>query len=910
MPLTEQGQDLLPGVIEALGQAVVAYDDELRLIAANRLFVRQLDLPDALGLPGSRFEDLVRHNALRGVYGKLAPDQAVRHWVARLRGPDEVIEESERPDGRCFEIHKCRMPGGYVLTYHDITERKQRERRLRDSERTLAEQSANLEAILGHMAQAVNIIDAAGRVILVNDGFLELYGFPPEFAQKGTPLRQFVEHRLRRGVYHPHERRGDDIDRLVERRVAELMQVGEETVEENQPDGRVIRIQRRRMPDGILISTYSDITEQRAAEQALRQSELRFRAVVEDQTDMIVRLDPELRITFVNGEFCRANRQAPDELVGHEIGEFLSTPGDAEDLRRGLAALTPERPILERVYCDSRVPGRFRWERWINRALFDEAGRVTAYQAVGRNVTARKLAEDALQESEARLRMISEAHPVPLLIVRRTDAVILHVSAACVPRLAEDTLDLIGLTAARLFVDPDTCERFEASLASSGRIDEVEVPMQSLNGTFFPAAVTARPLTFSNEPAVVMSIVDLTEQKRAEAELARHRQALHQSEKMSAMGSLLASVAHELNNPLSVVVGQAMMLEELAADTNQAERAGKIRNAAERCARIVKTFLAMARSRPPERQPVQLNRALESALEIAAYTLRSSGIEVAQDLDAGLPETLADGDQLHQVLLNLIINARQAMVGVEPPRRLEVSTRFEPAGRRLRIVVRDTGHGVPPELRERIFEPFFTTKPAGVGTGIGLSVSRRVVEAHGGRLWVEASVEGGAAFVIDLPWVACGEALAEEPAAAAATSGAVRILVVDDEPEIAELLAEILRLDGRRVDIADGGRGALARLAAQRYDLVISDLRMPDMDGPALYRALMAADPAMAERVMFVTGDTLGPEVHNFVAGIGAPVIEKPFDPERIRRATASHLAGLAGRGTPPAPARPAAGGR
>ena len=218
---------------------------------------------------------------------------------------------------------------------------------------------------------------------------------------------------------------------------------------------------------------------------------------------------------------------------------------------------------------------------------------------------------------------------------------------------------------------------------------------------------------------------------------------------MSALGSLLAGVAHELNNPLSVVVGHASLLEDFAPDGAIRERALKIRTAADRCARIVRTFLAMARSKPRQRTAVQLNDTIGEALEIVAYGLRTADVEVVRVLAPDLPPVWADGDQLHQVFANLFVNAQQALQSVPPPRRLTVTSGFDADA--VWVEVADNGPGVPADIAHRIFEPFFTTKPQGIGTGVGLSVCHGIVAAHDGEIRLEARPQQGATFVVRLP---------------------------------------------------------------------------------------------------------------------------------------------------------------
>jgi two-component system NtrC family sensor kinase len=376
---------------------------------------------------------------------------------------------------------------------------------------------------------------------------------------------------------------------------------------------------------------------------------------------------------------------------------------------------------------------------------------------------------------------------------------------------------------------------------------------------------------------------DITEKKRSAAELARQRESLYQREKLAALGSLLAGVAHELNNPLSVVVARAVLLEEQGNSATQAA-AAKIRTAAERCARIVRTFLAMARQQQPERGPVAINDVVFAALDIAGYAVRSSGIEVRLDLAPDLPLTLADADQLHQVMLNLIINAQQSLQEQAPPRRLSITSRFDARADMLRVGVADNGPGIAPHLRARVFDPYFTTKPTGIGTGVGLAVSLGIVEAHGGTLTVDCPAGGGAEFCIALPVGAVAADGAAVLPPAPSSAGARSILIVDDEAEIREALAEILTSARHRVVAVASGREALQRIAVERFDVIFTDMRMPDLDGRALYREIEQRWPGQAGRVVFVTGDTLTAGLREFVSESGRPVIEKPFLPSDVRR--------------------------
>jgi PAS domain S-box-containing protein len=414
----------------------------------------------------------------------------------------------------------------------------------------------------------------------------------------------------------------------------------------------------------------------------------------------------------------------------------------------------------------------------------------------------------------------------------------------------------------------------------------IEIEARRKDGRTVPVELAITEVVLDGRRLFTAYLRDLSARKAAEGEMERQREALHQREKMAALGSLLAGVAHELNNPLSIVVGQSQLLLETLGDPEGAARAAKIQAAAERCARIVRTFLDMARNREPMRRAVDVNEVVERALELLDYGLRTAGVEVRRNLAPGLPPVSADPHQLQQVVANLLINAQQALEERPKPRRLTVTTRREPDGY-LRLVVSDNGPGVPASARPRIFEPFFTTKPFGVGTGVGLSVCHAIVAQHDGQISLEDTPGGGATFVVALPAAATAAAHGD-PAMESVTPmpAARRALVVDDEVEVAEVLEEILQGQGFEVDTVHSGAAALERLRTNDYDYdaILCDLRMPDTDGAMVYAWLRRERPALATRVLFVTGDTLGPAASRFLASAGRPFLEKPFLPADVRR--------------------------
>jgi len=409
-------------------------------------------------------------------------------------------------------------------------------------------------------------------------------------------------------------------------------------------------------------------------------------------------------------------------------------------------------------------------------------------------------------------------------------------------------------------------------------------------------AVSVFPVRDQNDAVrfVGSVVVDLTEFHEAQALLARSRDTAHQSEKLAALGQLIAGVAHELNNPLAVVLGRAELLQERLAGSEHARALDSLSSAADRCARIVKAFLAMARQTGPSHTAADINEQVEIAFDLTIHGLRSAGIEVVRDLDSDLPEVMADDDQIVQVLINLIINAQHALETCPGPARLSVRTYVWQDSKSVAIEVADNGAGVPIEARSRLFEPFFSTKEVGAGTGLGLSVCKGIVEAHGGTIELDTSHAEGALFRVLLPMTA--DVVAPElESATSVTPRHVqgRVLIVDDEPDVAELLAECLAPLELDCEIAPSAVAALEMLERDSgFVAIFSDARMPGMDGFQLFAEVRRGWPELAGRFVFVSGDVLHRDFVGQAEISGRPVIEKPFSFNIVRDAALAVIAG------------------
>ncbi|HEX2278557.1 MAG TPA: GAF domain-containing protein [Candidatus Tectomicrobia bacterium] len=506
-------------------------------------------------------------------------------------------------------------------------------------------------------------------------------------------------------------------------------------------------------------------------------------------------------------------------------------------------------------------------------------------------VVERQHAEEALRASEVRFRSVVRA---------ANDAIVLGDSQGRIITWNQGAESIFGYTEAEVLGQPLTIlmparyrvahQRAVDQLMRTGqpRLTGKTLEFHGLrkDGSEFPLEMSLATWESGGSTFCSGIIRDITERKQALEQLQRQQEALYQREKLAAMGSLLASVAHELNNPLSVVMVQAELLSLELKDEPLVERIKAMSQSAERCVHLVRNFLALARQNPPQRSQVSLNAVVEDVVELLSYTLRVDNIDLIWRPAQDLPPLWADQHQLHQVVVNLVTNAHQALRDTAAPRRLMLTTRHDPARRQVSLEVADTGPGIPPALRERIFEPFFTTKPPGIGTGLGLPFCQGIIAGHGGTISVESQPGHGAVFRVDLPVEAVPAPAPETPPPQTSPSSAGKtILVVDDEPGITSALAYLLRRDGHRVDTAAHGRQALERLQHRDYDLILCDLRMPELDGPGFYAEMTRSHPHLRQRVIFLTGDTLSQEAQEFLARVGVSRLSKPFRAAEVRQA-------------------------
>jgi signal transduction histidine kinase/ActR/RegA family two-component response regulator len=385
-------------------------------------------------------------------------------------------------------------------------------------------------------------------------------------------------------------------------------------------------------------------------------------------------------------------------------------------------------------------------------------------------------------------------------------------------------------------------------------------------------------LSVAHQTALALEKVRLYEELQANLERLQETQAqLIQADKLTALGTLLSGMAHELNNPLTTILLSAQVMKQYPLAPLLVKRVDAIEAECERAARIVRDLLVFARRKLPERRRIDLNKVLSSQLELQTPDLELNRIRVTRDLGP-LPQVMGDPHQLQQVFLNLFTNASHAMKATNGKGTLVVRSVLHDG--EVVVQVEDDGPGIPPDHLGRIFDPFFTTKVAGEGTGLGLSLSIGIIEAHGGRLSAENLPGSGARFTVALP-VADAEEQVQVVAAPTTSGRRGRILVIDDEEMLRTALVDVFTNLGHVVAGAATGAEALAQLEQTPFDVVALDLRLPDIDGKTVWYRMTKRDPALADKVLFMTGDTMSAESQKFLQEAGRPVLTKPITIER-----------------------------
>lgn len=608
-----------------------------------------------------------------------------------------------------------------------------------------------------------------------------------------------------------------------------------------------------------LVGVVTDVTQQREAEEALRRSEQRYRAIVEDQTELICRFNADFLFTYVNPAAIRILASSvrsdfeltgtEDEILGRSLFDFQD-PDNYRHIGRHLAELTPENPVTEFETRNRLDENSYAWQRWTVRGIFGRDRLLLEYQAVGRDVTTQKRMQLELERSEAKFYKIFQDSPEPI-VISTFEGRMVDVNEAFVESFGYRREELIDRTSLELglWYRPEERQRTVEQFQETGQVSNSEHRVVTKGGELRIFLWSLDEILLDNEEYLLWLGRDMTETRRLEEQMLARR-------RLESIGTLAGGIAHDFNNILAVIFGYAEMAKAKAAlDPSLLRYTEEILKGAERAKGLVKQILTFSRQRESERQPVEVRLIIKETLRLMEAALPAT-IDLQRDLTSRA-KVNADPTELHQVFMNLFTNAYHAMRDTggtltTTSRDVELSAEnpygLEP-GPYTRIDISDTGHGIPPEIMERIFEPYFTTKGVDEGTGLGLSVVHGIVTGMGGTVDVSSTPEKGTRMRILLPVIDGAKAGGEEEGQeeAVTSTRAARVLFVDDEEEISAMVQESLSLHGYEVSAFVDSEKALEAVkgSPEDYDIVITDQTMPRLTGRELAQAIWEVRPDM-----------------------------------------------------------------
>jgi PAS domain S-box-containing protein len=766
---------------------------------------------------------------------------------------------------------------GFRGISRDVTERVQMEEALKQSEE-------KYRTVLEDMEESYYELDSAGNFTFFNDAMCRQLGYSREELmgmnyKAYTPPDDVKEvFKIYNGIY----RRGEPVKSFPMKRIRK--------------DGTIIFAESSAFPirneRGEIVGfrgVIRDVTERMRMEEALKQSEEKYRSVLEGMEESYYEVDLAGNYTFFNNALCRQLGYSREEL--RDMNYRVYTPPD--DIKRVFQVYNQVYRTGKPIKLFDMAQIRKDRTRLVAQTsvfpLRNERREIVGFRGVGRDITERVRMEEALRQSEEKYQTVMENIEEAYFEVDLAGNFTFFNDALC-HQLGYSREELIGMNY-RVYTPP---ERQKTAFATYNRIYRTGEPAEIFDALQIrkdgkPISVESSAAPIRNERGEIVGFRgvtrDVTERKLAEEEKRQLEQKAQLASRLASVGELASGVAHEINNPLTGVIGYAhLLLARKDIPKDMIRDVEIINEGAQRVAGIVKKLLAFARQTRPEQRYVNINELIHNTLDLQAYALAANNIKVSLQLARDLPMTIADPGQLQQVFLNLIMNAETAMKLARDKGKLSIKT--EHPDNTIRIYFKDTGHGIAKENLESIFDPFFTTREVGQGTGLGLSVCHGIVTEHKGRIWVESEPGKGATFIVELPTVTEDKQLEmpepviiEEPKKV----HKAKILVVDDEPVIRQLISQVLGDEGHEVETADNAADALKMVKSKRYRLILLDIKMPGMSGVELYKKFEKIAPSITRRVVFITGDVMGKRTMSFLDKTKAPCMMKPFDAKQLK---------------------------
>ena len=867
-----KNQSLLEDAIDSVPDIFALYDEDRRLVVCNEAYARyqHKEISELIGT--RHFDNIANsHQYLAKINGGPIASEPVDYanFVVPIAGQQAADREIETKDGRIILANDwATKNNGVVFVARDITSLKLAQRRFEDA--------------IDVMPAAFGLYDKNGILLGCNTAYTKYHRKSREDLL-GRHVAEIVKNATAfvRSVGSLAVSDEQQTNRRVLDRITSL---SGETWEVEMDDGTWYQTGYHAAEEDGFVSVSVDVTDYKLLQNDLNQNQSQMDNALEAMSDVFALYDDELSLVACNAAYEKFTKLPKSDILGMHFDDLVEISsnnivkfdqGDVPQEPGGYVEIVKKfsREKSASVEIENKDGQVYLANDW----LTEDGGQIflardiTSFKAVQRRF------EDAI-----------EAMP-QLFCLWDSDLNLVTCNTSFAQYFSRSKSSLVGKSAKLLskylfrLIDHTIDVYTDTPKNPAAILDWLQAPANQV-GEYI--GIDGKHFLFTVSPSAddgaVLTGRDVTELRRAEQEVNQQHEALVQSEKMSALGTMLAGVAHELNNPLSVVVGQTLLMKETAEDEKTQRRAELIGNAADRCARIVKSFLAMARQNPSESLAVDLNETITDTLEVLKYALSQSSIFVDVELGEALPPVWGDPDQLGQIVLNLVVNAQHALDTVENDRTISVRTQQMAGSDEIILQVSDNGPGIPEDIKNRIFEPFFTTKEAGSGTGLGLALTRKIVDSHNGSIALMDNPGGGCMFTVHLPKAPATKEQETEQEVAAPASG-YEILIVDDEADIIQTMREILEADGHHVVSAASGSEAMGHLGEQAFDAVVTDLRMNDGDGLALYRHIRRDYPALADHLGFVSGDTLNQDMKSLFQESGRPMLEKPFRPDEIR---------------------------
>ncbi len=647
---------------------------------------------------------------------------------------------------------------------------------------------------------------------------------------------------------------------LVQRSLAEGVPVRD--VVRDEPGAKLYEFLVAPHPDGGCVVTFDDVTSvHRLAE--------RHRRVLETVTDAIVITGLDGRISFANAAAQALFRT--EQLIGRNAADLTAPESLADVARHERAA---REGAQQRYECQLLCATGERRLVSVSSAPLFEVGQVTGTVACLRDVTDQRADAQALARSEANYERLVESATDAIFTVD-TEGRFTSVNRGLLLAAGRPKHELLGRPY-RVVVDPRDHSRADTLLQRTLAGDRQRVELRYLDAHGVPRVgkLTTAPI---HEHGVVVGGLGIMHDVTDE-ELLRESSA--QQSQLATAGALLQGVANELNNPLTSLLALTAVERETTASDAQREVMSQIAAEAERVSRILAHLIDSTGGAPGTVAAIDIDRTVQGAVELHTFGRRSPGVTVSTSLKGDLPIIEGDMRRLQQVLLNLLANADDAVAHSRDRRDIHVSTQRDRS--RVLIEVSDTGHGIAPADLARVFEPMYTTHAHDHHKGYGLSIARQIVQDHGGTLTVRSVLGQGSTFTVSLPTPRSVPPTPSQPVPVIDEGADIkpsrgRLLVVEDERTLRTAISRYLRRQGYEIEAVESGSEALGIASRGAFDLILLDIRLQDMPGDEVFRALEVDAPAMAARVVFMTGDLNGPGRADFVHASARPVIAKPF---------------------------------